>query len=44
METLEPTRKKNDCHNNSLEVTFHQLKNNTEENPKTPLVEAHHMH
>jgi hypothetical protein len=25
-------------------VTFHQLKNNTEENPKTPLVEAHHMH
>jgi hypothetical protein len=43
-ETSEPTCKKNNCHNNSLELTFHQLKNNTKKNPKTSLVEVHHMH
>jgi len=44
LQTLEPTRKKNDCHNNSAELTFYHPQNNIKENPKTPPVEIHHMH
>jgi hypothetical protein len=44
LETSEPTCKKNNCHNNFLELTFHQLKNSIKKNPKTSLVEVHHMH
>jgi hypothetical protein len=44
LETSEPTCKKNNCHNNSLELTFHQLKNSTKKKPKTSLVEVHHMY
>jgi len=36
LQTLEPTHKKNDCHNNSAELTFYHPQNSIKENPKTP--------